>query len=1452
MDARKNPRKAVLISGPAGQDGKREKSDRALIDRLSALGYEWEQHRCAREKEAREAAAEIEPREVSLVIISPTAPLPVGCAFRDLAVPVVVMSWELYREMGLTGASNVNDYGVESEVKSVHVIDTNHPLAADLSSSPTVSPEFIKVGWGAPARAGRRVVTLTDDTAKAVVFCYDHDQTMFGLNAPARRVGLFHAWELADYAGRGGGGFVSPYWRFFDAAVEWAAGERPRQFADVFRAEWAEIATRRRDGAEAGGGAAGQPRKSPPPDLAGLALSGGGIRAATFSLGLLQGLHERGLLRLFDYLSTVSGGGYIGGWWSAWLSRDKHQQRGGRDIFPPHELIKWGGDTAEPPDEEEEEQPPGAAGAGEAAAAAEPGEEETAGAGEAAGGHFAADHRSFDELQEVNSEVAEELLSAGRDPVHHLRLFSNYLTPRKGVLSPDTWRAATVISRNLVLTWVVLLPVLIAALLLGKLYFVLQPTSHDPASHEFFFAGGLASPDALRARLALTAWPLLVVLGWLVVAVCSWMVAGGGGDETRREWWAGKLGAAVVAILAGLGLYAFFSWPEMGGVGAPVWVWVMLPAGALTLLAYFAYPGVAGWLVGRRTGDTSAARQWRGEVTSYRVARVQAKLVVVFVIAAFVLVLAGFGHELVNYVNAPRTGALARAGGWLAVLTAVAGSLFTALKNSPSGGSDERLLDENQSLFNRLVFRVTPTLVILVMAVALSWAANLLLGYIHRAYLGGLEAVAAGDYVGRLAYVKRRESQAPLLLLLTVGTCAGILLSLFLSVVETRWRITAPRRWLAALWVVLALYLALVLAGVLFLWHLSPTGCECQPVVTVANFRLVPCDYYTGCKSRKTTEELDLARCFSTLYVCLDRRAFAAIFLLSYVAGWWLIFRLRAGERRRPKRLVTAVLVLLVGVVLAALTVRGVESLYRMGEQTEPAWLPMWQTHMLGGMLLFCLLYVVLETAYGSSDNKRAMWLLTSVYLVLNALLAVSVAVDYSDLQADLLTPESPLSPAQQAVTFNRYVTVLLGQGTFGLFGAALSWVVAMGWMADPNRLSMHDFYRARLVRAYLGASNNYRRRQLKTIREAVEGDDVRLQDLRNCRRGAPYLLVNTTLNLVGGRDLTTAQRSADAFVLSRRYCGSSRTGYRDTREYMGGGLSLGTAVAISGAAASPNMGSKTLTSSLAMLMTFLNVRLGYWAPTPNKKDWRETRARLWPFYMLREFTSQTNDLSTYCYLTDGGHFDNTGLYALVERGCRLIVAADCGADAKPCFQDVGDALRRCRIDFGAEIDLDLAPLMLPKETGLAQSQFAVGSIVYSLEHAQGLSWEETRPLPGETWEACRRRTERARTGVIILFKPAITGRHEPPDVRQYKLENSLFPQQTTVDQWFDEAQFESYRRLGEVCAGALLRELKGAGAPDAPGAARRLMEEASRKFDPRSPFRASGQPSLGRFTFVI
>ena len=231
--------------------------------------------------------------------------------------------------------------------------------------------------------------------------------------------------------------------------------------------------------------------------------------------------------------------------------------------------------------------------------------------------------------------------------------------------------------------------------------------------------------------------------------------------------------------------------------------------------------------------------------------------------------------------------------------------------------------------------------------------------------------------------------------------------------------------------------------------------------------------------------------------------------------------------------------------------------------------------------------------------------------------------------------------------------------------------------------------------------------------------------------------------------------------MLSSYYCGSARTGYRRTDEYMGGELTLGTAAAISGAAASPNMGSRTPSMPLVVLLALVNARLGFWAPTPYAARWREPLAALWPFYLLSEALSQTTDLSTYCYLTDGGHFDNTGLYPLVERGCRYIVLLDCGADPGPCFADLGDAIRRCRIDFGAEISLGVQGFLdHAPNNGRAARHVMAGKILYRHEHWDQLGFAA--------------QSDADRTGVIVWVKPAVhdgrRGRRPPVQAGESRL----------------------------------------------------------------------------------
>src|SRR5262245_54977863 len=74
------------------------------------------------------------------------------------------------------------------------------------------------------------------------------------------------------------------------------------EFREVFTAEKECIAEQR----------AVREDNTEPERYVGLALSGGGVRSASFAIGVLQALHNEGRLGQIDYLSTVSGGGYAG------------------------------------------------------------------------------------------------------------------------------------------------------------------------------------------------------------------------------------------------------------------------------------------------------------------------------------------------------------------------------------------------------------------------------------------------------------------------------------------------------------------------------------------------------------------------------------------------------------------------------------------------------------------------------------------------------------------------------------------------------------------------------------------------------------------------------------------------------------------------------------------------------------------------------------------------------------------------------------------------------------------------------------------------------------------------------------------------------------------------------------------------------------------------------------
>ncbi|HEY6010811.1 MAG TPA: patatin-like phospholipase family protein [Nitrospirota bacterium] len=344
------------------------------------------------------------------------------------------------------------------------------------------------------------------------------------------------------------------------------------------------------------------------------------------------------------------------------------------------------------------------------------------------------------------------------------------------------------------------------------------------------------------------------------------------------------------------------------------------------------------------------------------------------------------------------------------------------------------------------------------------------------------------------------------------------------------------------------------------------------------------------------------------------------------------------------------------------------------------------------------------------------------------------------------------------------------------MFAASLGAALYLSWRIDINQFSIHLLYRNRLVRGYLGASNKTRQGQPFTGFDP--NDDVPVSDLQTGTSYAgPYPIINFALNLVKGRDLAWQTRKASSFMFTPMYSGYVSTTSRnpDKLEYRyqptvdygkPDGMSLGTAMAISGAAASPNMGYHS-SPAMAFLLTVFNVRLGWWSGNTLYPDaWAKAGPGIALWYLLKELFGLTNDETKFVYLSDGGHFENLGVYELVKRRCRFIIACDSGQDNGPKFDDLGNALRKIRVDLGVDITIDVSPIRDGKK------HCALGTIHYRSSNGKN------------------------EYGHLIYIKASLCGQ-EPADVRNYKAQHDEFPHQTTADQWFDEAQFESYRMLG-------------------------------------------------------
>src|SRR6185503_1599889 len=133
-----------------------------------------------------------------------------------------------------------------------------------------------------------------------------------------------------------------------------------------------------------------------------------------------------------------------------------------------------------------------------------------------------------------------------------------------------------------------------------------------------------------------------------------------------------------------------------------------------------------------------------------------------------------------------------------------------------------------------------------------------------------------------------------------------------------------------------------------------------------------------------------------------------------------------------------------------------------------------------------------------------------------------------------------------------------------------------------------------------------------------------------------------------------------------------------------------GTAMAVSAAAASPNMGRATV-RPLTPTLALLNVRVGFWLRNPKfvrVARWKRVIREFFSLYFLYELIANLRETSWNVYVTDGGHLENLGVYELLRRRCRVIVAIDAEADPEMRFASFVTLQRYARIDLGVRIEM--------------------------------------------------------------------------------------------------------------------------------------------------------------------
>jgi hypothetical protein len=361
---------------------------------------------------------------------------------------------------------------------------------------------------------------------------------------------------------------------------------------------------------------------------------------------------------------------------------------------------------------------------------------------------------------------------------------------------------------------------------------------------------------------------------------------------------------------------------------------------------------------------------------------------------------------------------------------------------------------------------------------------------------------------------------------------------------------------------------------------------------------------------------------------------------------------------------------------------------------------------------------------------------------------------------------------------------------------AIASGIVAVA-LLNVNLTAPHRLYRDRLAATF--------------IQKEKTGDPTIPLTSINPKKTAPYHLINAALNLPSSANPALRDRKCDFFLLSKHWCGSPIVGYHETTKWKTNGApaDLATAMAISGAAVSSYMGLGSM-PTLTALLTFLNVRLGFWIRNPDKKGSQNPGF----LCLVREMIGiQMSEDNAWLNLSDGGHIENMAVYELLRRRCKYLVCVDGEADPNFTFEGLMTLARHAQIDFGIRIKSSLSELKPDPKTNFSRVHAVLCRVHYPDEGSG-------RPKA---------------TGLLLYLKLSVTG-NEPELIKRYRINHPEFPHQTTLDQFFDEEQFEAYHQLGVHIADGLFSRALMNGNTQPPTVAQWFRQFAANLLKPEIP----------------